>query len=253
MANNIENKLSVYGPPDAVSAFIAAARGRHPKTGDTEGPNARTEPRPEQHFSFHALAPLPEEYGRISYGDRGASGRQRTGWDIEVETWGIKWGAYEHPAPECEPGLATYSFGTAWDGPHKVFMPKVARRFPALLFLLSFGGEGPTRGRALFTDRGKIGGAEEYRKEDYADVRPADEDDGKPGAWDAYEAAQNARLTSHLLWVGWVIAHRAGRTFAPKGCAPVLADWLEEFGLERLAKTIRETDGSADPSPVLLG
>lgn len=248
MPNHVDNKLSVLGPPKSVSAFVATARGRRPKSGDKDGENATVGDGPEVPLNFHSLVPLPEEYGTNPYGDMSA----RSGINLEREAWGIKWGAYrDQREPECEPGLATYAFRTAWNGPHIIFMPKVAKRFPGLLFLLSWGGEGPTRGRALFTGRRTIGGEEKDRNEVYP-VWCDDDGNELPGGYEKYKAVQNARLATHLLWVGWIIAHRAGRTFEPVGCAPVLADWLQENGWKKLAATVREMDPATDPNPVLL-
>ena len=242
MPNNIDNIISVLGSPDDVSAFVATARGQHPKTGDA-GRFAEEDNgvRPVKAFNFHSLVPLPPEYSTRPYGD-GSAG---CGFDLECETWGVKWGSYTHKEPDRDPGLATYAFGTAWDAPYKVFLPKVAERFPALTFLLSWGGEGPTRGRMTFQGEKRTGRKDEYRDGDYpkySDDMTADQE----RAWSAaYEAVTNVYLASHPLWVGLMIARRAGQNFKPAGVAPVLADWLQENGYDTLAATVRALDAGA--------
>lgn len=254
MANTIDNLLSVIGEPAAVAAFVLTARGRHPRNGDAGEPTASGQGRyaskpegPVNAFNFHTLVPLPADYSINPYGD----GSERSGFKLEVETWGIKWGSYAHGEPVTDPGAATYSFQTAWDGPHEVFMPKVSLRFPDLLFLLSWGGEGPTRGRALFAGGLKTGGLDGYRDEDYRDHIPAEEKEDEPGAWDAHQAVQNARLIGHPLWLALTLTRWLGTPFDSATPALVLADWLQDRGLNNHASLVRGTDPEASPFPLL--
>ncbi len=161
---------------------------------------------------------------------------------------GIKWGSYTHKEPECDPGLATYTFGTAWDGPYKVFMPKVATRFPSLTFLLSWGGEGPTRGRMRFKGKRTAGKKDEYRDSDYPQYN--DEMNAQMEAvWDEnYRKVQNAYLTSHPLWVGLTLARRV--SFKRNVHPGVLADWIEEEGYPSLAASVRAVDANTVVGPL---
>lgn len=230
MPNHVDNTVTVLGTEEDVAEFIRCARGVHPPTGDKEEANSDVA-RPKQSFSFHALVPLPAEYSTVSYSPNYANRNGANGYDMEYQTWGIKWGAYDHREPTVDPGVATYRFQTAWSAPHAVFLPKVAQRFKRLTFLLSWGGEGPTRGRAVFYKNTKIGGGDEYKAEDY----PLGEDTD----WDAYQAVQNIRQTTHDLWVGWTVARLAGRTFDVNVHPGILADWLDEAGLAQLAAAVR--------------
>lgn len=252
MPNYIDNLLTLIGPTDDVTAFIAAAHGRHPPSGDTKGVNTEIGKGEGSPFNFHSLVPLPDEYSKVPYG---TETRTANGYDMECATWGIKWGAFSAnnqklAKPIRDPSAATYTFRTAWDGPHKVFMPKVSKRFPSLLFLLSWGGEGPTRGRAAFSTGGKRGGEEPHRKEDYP--KWVDEEGYEiPERLAMYNAVQNARLTSHALWCGFTIAHRAAHPFDPSTPPSILADWIQEEGYDNLAAQVRATPADTDPNPLI--
>jgi hypothetical protein len=164
---------------------------------------------------------------------------------MEMETWGIKRCSYSSSV-ECDPGLATYRFETAWQAPHEVLLPKVAARFPELLFLLSWGGEGPTRGRAWFRGNKSAVKDEPYRERDY----PDGEDDEE--AERAYFHTQYARERTHPLWVGLTLAALAGHPFDPKSApGPILADWLQEQGWEHLAERVRQLDPTEPVGPRL--
>jgi hypothetical protein len=124
----------------------------------------------------------------------------------------------------------------------------VAARFPDLLLLISWRTETPTRGRAWFRGSASARRGELRRARDYPKPKPEDED--KPGAWDAYERAANARLRTHPLWVGLTLAARDGRPFDPAGApGPVLADWLEEHDYPTLAAEVRQLDPAEPVGP----
>lgn len=208
-----------------------------PATGDVEGGNSEIgqgKKRSPESFCFHSLVPLPPQYSQRAYGD----GRPGNGFDLECETWGVKWGAYDQKKPVLENGLATYRFTTAWSAPTK-FVGKVYPQWPALYFWLSWGGEGPTRGRATFGANDPIPAViqdEKYRKEDY----PREEDfDDDEEAHRAYKAVEQLRMTEHPFWVARQIAVRSGMEFAEGACEP-LYDWILERGLDKLAASMRK-------------
>lgn len=110
MPNHVTNILTAVGDEAAVNRFVAAARGKMPTTGDPPGNRnfCGTREIPVEPFCFHSLVPLPKEYGRVPYD----SGAGRCGYKMEVEAWGVKWGAYEHKEPLVESGVATWHFRT---------------------------------------------------------------------------------------------------------------------------------------------
>jgi hypothetical protein len=245
MPNYIDNCLTVFGEPDAVDAFVKSARGKHPPSGtQSEWENS------EKPFSFHALVPLPPEYSTVSYGD----GLPSRGFEMECDTWGIKWGAFvpnrwprdlnEMPPVELDPGMATYCFGTTWNAPWKVFMPKVAVKFPALQFFLSWGGEGPTRGRAWYHGNSHVSRPEGYNKADY----PERGDDEETWNRDQY-LTRELRLHTHALWVGWRVAVMLGKQFSLETPWWIVADFVQEHGYVNLANTLRSYDSTDTIGP----
>jgi hypothetical protein len=242
LPNVISNALSVCGTPEGVNAFVSAAYGRMPQTGNKLKRGEKRAERPIEELCFHALVPLPDAYSKVPYSLPQETG---DGKSMEWDTWGVKWGAYGVDGPEHDSGVVSYRFNTAWYAPHVVFLPKVAQRFPELLFLLSWGGEGPTRGRAWFWGAKSAAREEPYCEKDYP--APNADDENKPGAWDEFERATYARRRTHPLWVGLTLAELAGHPFDPKSApGPVLADWLQEQGWEKLAAEVRELD-AAEP------
>lgn len=241
MPNHVEQVLSVFGPKEEVRRFVAAVRGKRPLTGDAPGSGNYSEKRHVEWFCFHALVPLPKRYSEVPYGDQ----TPRNGYDLEVETWGVKWGAYDEHKPVVESRLATFKFTTAWDACH-VLMSKAAPQWPKLRFYLSWGGEGPCRGRAFFQCTTLHIEKEKYRKEDY----PSDEDyeADEEAASKAYQAAQRLRMTEHAAWVGKDIAAGAGLDFR-KDDAP-LADWLVDNGYPKLAEWVQAKNVTLKPRSV---
>ncbi len=151
MPNNIDINLSIMGKDRDLRAFTQQAQGQRKPTGDLPVlPNGLKNLNydmvvnpPNSVFEFDRLIPLPESYSQFPYSSHG--------YDLEVETWGIKWGAYGHKPPKFEEGSATYWFRCAWEAP-RVFLEKVSRKWPDLWFVVSYGGEEPVRGRfALHT------------------------------------------------------------------------------------------------------
>lgn len=151
MPNNIDNVMTILGPADDIAAFIQKARGRRPEPLPTEQELAcheRNHPgvpypkfKEEVPLEFHCIVPLPEEYANRDY--------HCFGYEAERAAWGVKWGAYGQGPPVVEKDRATYTFTTAWDTP-MVWVKKASIAFPGLVFAVSFGGEGPTRGRYMF-------------------------------------------------------------------------------------------------------
>jgi hypothetical protein len=146
MPNHVKIKLTIKGPDEDVKRFVTQARGRPPATGDAPGHiNANRDDLPEMPLNFHSVVPLPAEYGKVPYSSLG----KPNGCDMECETWGAKWGAYDQEEPVVEEGCASYSFTCAWGHPDK-WLRKAAASWPALKFFMSYGGEGPTRGRFTY-------------------------------------------------------------------------------------------------------
>lgn len=216
MPNHIDNVLSVVGPPDEVTRFAEAARGRPGCWDDTDGRHA---------LSMDALVPL----------DRSRPDHDTPGGQEAV--WGVKWGAYgrgRERTAVADPGCVTYAFRTAW-GPPVAFLRAAAGRFPAVALLLSYAGEDAERGR-LFAAGGQWWDGRE---------RPTDED----RRYDPDEGPDPVRRRTHPLWVGLFVASRAGYPF-PADRGPVLADWLAEWGYDNLAVQVRGVgDEPVGPMP----
>lgn len=145
MPNWVDQKLTIVGTKVDVEAFVVTARGASPVTGDEEGCNNISKLSLNE-LSFHLIAPLTDDFSRRPYGDRDSYGinAQRDGWSV-------KWGACECSEAEItHDGLrATYSFQCAWSPPVKA-LQRASLRYRSLLLILSWGGEGPCRGRHCF-------------------------------------------------------------------------------------------------------
>src|SRR5262245_59929551 len=134
MANQIRNTLTVVGEEEELNRFIAAARGRPPRSADSEDDESNKDEPKEEALCFHSLVPLPESYGEVPYGL--TQGFATCGFDLEVETWGVKWGAYDQKGPfQTKEGDEVYSFTTAWSPPTK-FLENVAKQWTRLEFFL---------------------------------------------------------------------------------------------------------------------
>lgn len=194
MPNHVDHKLTVTGSAEDVAAFIATARGAAPLTGDRDGFNARGKLRVTP-LSFHCIAPLPDSYSENPYSSHG--------YDLEHAGWGVKWGPYETREPVVSPdGLSvTYEFQCAW-GPPTVALERASRRYRTLRFWLSWGGEGPCRGRHAFVD----GKTTVSLEDDWESIRPdcateeemdADED----AACKKNDEAEHKYIRTHDEWV----------------------------------------------------
>src|SRR5260221_1897932 len=146
MPNHIDINLSVMGRDQQLGEFTRQAKGTRKPTGDLpEYPDGlknynydcATNPSSSV-FEFDRLIPLPESYSQFPYASHG--------YNLELKTWGIKWGAFGHKPPKFVEGCATYWFRCAWEAP-RIFLEQVSTKWPDLWFVVSYGGEGPVRGR----------------------------------------------------------------------------------------------------------
>lgn len=140
MPNHCNNVLTVVGNEDAVAAFVDKAHGPLPSYPPQFGEENK-EPKISV-FSFHRFVPIPDDVQKNEYGDGGA----RSGYNVERELWGVKWGAYDEELVRHEKNYAEYRFTTAWSPP-EVFLLKASEQFPTLTFYLSYTEESPSRGR----------------------------------------------------------------------------------------------------------
>lgn len=146
MPNHVRNKLTVLGEMDRVALFVERANGSHPPSGDEPGDlNHHDEPATVSPLCFHQIVPLPKEYGKVAYGDD----NPRSGWNLERETWGTKWGSYSVDGPVIGSRGATYTFQTAWCCPRK-WLAGAASFWDDLVFVCSYGGDGPVRGQVVY-------------------------------------------------------------------------------------------------------
>jgi len=193
MPNFVHITLSVMGKDQRLGEFTRQAKGTRKPTGDLPAfPDGRENPNYELHpassvFEFDRLIPLPESYSQFPYSDHG--------FDLEKQTWGIKWGAFGLSPPKFEEGCATYRFTCAWEAPC-VFLQKVSRKWPDLWFVGSYGGEGPVRGRFTLHNGDYL---ENVASSGYA----FDEDEADEEMYEAWvNAYRNAHeeYTKHVLF-----------------------------------------------------
>jgi hypothetical protein len=201
MPNHIDNKLTIVGNHDAIRAFVDRAYAPPPKPGDEPGScDYSDKERKPSHLSFHAIVPLSKEYSEQPYSD--------FGYNQEHNTWGVKWGAYDVGKPVVEFELTntehlrvTYEFQTAWGCPRK-WITKASKNCKELLFVCSYGGEGPARGK--FTARDGVvlfDQDDEYRREDYPQIEDSDE------GWEAYKRAEHKHILAHAEFVQECLAN----------------------------------------------
>ncbi len=195
MPNNINQKLTIVGTKEDIEAFVITARGAAPFTGDKPGSANEHKRLRVISLSFHAIAPLPDSYSEREYSDHG--------YHLEANAWSVKWGPYEcRDAVISEDGAsATYEFQCAW-GPPLEAMRRASMRYRCLRFFLSWGGEGPCRGRHSFN----AGKTTEVHNDPYSameheyptgDEYEADED----AAAAKGDAAENKYILTHDEWV----------------------------------------------------
>ncbi|MGN6107777.1 MAG: hypothetical protein ACTHU0_21905 [Kofleriaceae bacterium] len=139
----MKQKLTVCGSKNDIEAFVATARGAAPATGDKHGTLNHREKLIVEPLCFHLIAPLSDAYARGSYSD--------VGYHMEADGWSVKWGAYDAAEPVLSTNgtRVTYIFTCAWGPPVKA-LQRASMRYPSLWFYLSWGGEGPCRGRHTF-------------------------------------------------------------------------------------------------------
>lgn len=201
MPNHVRQRLTVVGSKDDVAAFVATARGARPTTGDKpDSPNG-TYKMVLEPLCFHMFAPLPDEFSMHPYGDR-----RSIGYNLENDGWGVKWGAYnwEDGMPRIsEDGTeATYEFTCAWGPPVKA-LTRASLRYPVLTFYLSWGGEGPCRGRHAFARGGVTHEqCDDYRR-DIAPDMPSEEEyeADEDAASKKSDEAEAKYIASHNAWV----------------------------------------------------
>jgi hypothetical protein len=190
MPNHVNNKYTVSGPEVDVEAFVKQARGGRKLTGDRIGKGylfvldaGESLPVGEENdFEFDRLVPLPDEYGFKSYNDYG--------YDAERLTWGVKWGAYNNDIPDVTPGMVTWEFTTAWSPPDE-FTAKLSEKWPSLLFVVSYSGEGPCLGCFAWRNGEEI--ARVVGDIDTSPEEEADEDE----FWEKYNEWVNQYWTAH--------------------------------------------------------
>jgi len=191
MPNYIDINLSVMGKDQRLGEFTRAAKGQRKPTGDLpEYPNGLKNYNYDYAvnplasvFEFDRLIPLPESYSYFPYSSHG--------YDLEVETWGIKWGAFKHESPKFEEGCATYWFRCAWEAP-RVFLEKVSLLWPDLWFVVNYGGEGPVRGRFALHDGAYLENIADRGDEDTPDE-------------EQYEAWVNAYRHTHEEYTKYIL------------------------------------------------
>lgn len=199
MPNHVDHKLTVVGSAEDVAAFVATARGAAPCTGDvdTGGPftNATRRLRIEP-LNFHLIAPLPDSFSERPYGNDGSHG-----YHLQRQYWGGKWGPYNDTkdATLSHDGTrATYEFRHAWGLPKEAFR-RASLRYGLLRFYVSYGGEGPCRGRGRFV-KGRADVVDDpYDASEYP--TEADHDADEEAASNRYDAVVNQRLAQHDTWV----------------------------------------------------
>lgn len=198
MPNNVRHRMTIMGPHNDIRAFVDKARGPIPQSGDAEETAALLNTVPSTDtvpLSFHAIVPLPADYFTRPY--------DTYGHKAERDAWGVKWGAYDQTEPIAEPRRATYEFTCAWGLPDQ-FLVAASAAWPTLVFLVSWGGEGPTRGRVKAI-RGELSSviSETYEttKHLYPKLAP-DADAAAEEAWTAaYNAVELEHVRTHDAWV----------------------------------------------------
>lgn len=220
MPNHVRQRLTVVGSKDDVDAFVVTARGARPTTGDDpdqfHGPyKMKVEP-----LCFHVIAPLPDTYSAHPYGDR-----ESVGYNLESKGWGVKWGPYdvdkESPRMSDDGTRATYDFTCAW-GPPVMALRRASFRYPTLRMFLSWGGEGPCRGRHAL-ERGEICVEieDDYETEIAPDMPSDEEYEADERAASAKgDAAERKYIESHDAWVDEQIGGRALQALRPLALAP---------------------------------
>lgn len=192
MPNHVQHALTVLGPAEDVAAFVVKANAPVQQSGDEPGSfnymkNVRVSP-----LSFHAIVPLPDEYSKVPY--------SHAGYYMESDTWGVKWGAYNEELPEIVNGNATYKFTCAWGVPH-AFFEKASVSWPSLKFCVSFGGEGPVRGRRTYQNGECTVLAQDEDGPEYPKYRDDMTDAEEDAHYFTYKDAERYYINTHKEWI----------------------------------------------------
>ncbi len=205
MPNHVHQKLTVQGRPSDVLAFKLTARGAAPVTGDcpsswASGSHPRAEmPLTVSDLCFHLIAPVDDVFSEGPYGDRASAG-----FHAERKAWGVKWGPYDEATPVYEEGgdRVIYEFTCAWSAPREAIR-RASLRYPCLLFALSYGGEGPCRGRYAV----RAGQVVQDRDDDWeTEMEPLwpsakDYESNEDGACARARALEYECINTHDAWV----------------------------------------------------
>jgi hypothetical protein len=179
-----------------VAAFVATARGAAPFTGDRPGDVNAGRSLVVRPLSFHAIAPLPDSYSEHPYSDHG--------YDLECAHWGVKWGACNcaEPVLVLDGRGVVYAFECAWGPPVKT-LTRASKRYPTLRFWLSWGGEGPCRGRHTFSQGEVTSEIEDDYDRSIALDLPTDKEwaADEDLAQAKYNAAEQKYIVTHDAWV----------------------------------------------------
>jgi len=189
MPNWVYSTVSVEGPEEDISRFVAAAKGANhryfgPDIG-SQNPNQYwaaftdiqiksmiedglelSEPNTTG-FCFHALYPIPATVLAMPY-DEGAlrrlrqsnaavdafcnaEGVTRSGYEWENDNWGCKWGDCSTEVREVSDTHVNIYFETAWSPCHS-FWKKVSSDYPTLTITMDYTEEGGHfEGEAVYT------------------------------------------------------------------------------------------------------
>jgi hypothetical protein len=198
MPNHVRNKLTIVGPARDIATFVLRSQTPRPRSGDRPSSINFTAPDEQPTtvpFHFHGVVPLPARYSTVPYDPQG--------YDMEVATWGTKWGPYFlRPARDIQitEHRATYTFATASVPPDNYYLTASAQ-FPQCTLYVSWGGEGPCAGRAVY----QAGVCLDVEEMDDDAFPEEPEDDDNEEAMEAYyraeRAAQEHYLTLHDAWV----------------------------------------------------
>ena len=150
MPNYVFITFTVLGTKNCLNQFVQQARGTCKITEDLSDRIRYFVNHEESSFDFNCLVPLPEEYSKVPYSPNWQDPQSPNGYDMELQTWGVKWGAFDVEGPIITYSSETYSSATytficAFSAP-RVFCEKLSRKWADLFFIVSYGGEGPTLG-----------------------------------------------------------------------------------------------------------
>ena len=180
MPNWCENILSVSGESASISAFRLKARGRKQTYGDPEYYKEGSwegfdsirvkalysdppELGVETELSFHSLFPIPNHIRALPYDALTAKmiceamgvSYETSGYQWEINNWGVKWGASEVSVNEELATYLEYGFLTPW-GPPELWLAKVAKDWPELTFELAYDEPGMAFGGSVQYEGGKL-------------------------------------------------------------------------------------------------